>query len=1009
MLPIIQSNPVTTLKYSPDQRFIASGSFEYVKIWEAATGRLIRTIPAPNNCVTAFSPDNKLLLTGTTRLPWDTDNQSAAEVRLWNTETGAEVKKVYEFGEGASVESLEFNKNGQYFMMSSDEGQTLVWNLSSNEVLHTFKGGASGFFPDGKRLYLSDSVTMVADLATGVLGPLGPQSPGEDEPPILKRLFLDDVILTLYTDGRLTRWSISENREISSVVIGLASRNVGFNRDGSRVVSIIEPEEWLADDFYRQGDFAFWDTQTGEKIKQTPMYTSELTGPMGMVFGFWGLFSADLRTFIEIPKTQEAEVRTGMLAISTEPGKLIWEFGDKRFESTVGKRNVSGLKDTGIYNGGEVLRIQFSESTTLFYPETGKMFGFSGPFPPNITTIRDDKWVVDIEDNMVYTISEKATGTVKARLLLADDQWDPPEYGEAEKKSSAARWAVTTPSGLFDASADMMNKLHFVVGMESIGLDQLKARYHEPGLLSMILGSSRGQVRDVSNMSLASAMYPVIDASISNGYLNVTLTPREGKLGALRLAVNGKTQLEDANPDRKESLSIDLKPYDRFFDAPKPILVSLVAENQEGWLESGAYNLDYIPLSFSRGTSGNNTSSTGSSDRSPPSLYVICIGTSKYRSGVKSLTYPDLDAAAMAKALGMIGKGLFEERVAVRLLSTAEGQAAEAISSKENIRAAFMAISDTVKGAKPQDIVVVYFSGHGATFGEGADNKFYYLTKDVTDPNLKDPEIRKNFAISTAELTEWLTPNAAQKQVLIFDACHSGKAAESLSSVGARALSPSQIRALDKMKDRTGMFILSGSAANELSFEASEFGQGLLTYSLLHGISGAAIPSDQVVDVMTLFQYSRDEVPVLAKRIREIQVPVMAFPLGGASFPIGIKKPGMKIPIAEPKPVFIRNEFQDEDFIKDTLGLGDALAEKFLAITARGAQASMIYVDTKNYENAYSIHGRYSIAPDGAVTVTCRLFKGSASLAKFVVKGKKDAVPQLAQAILAEVPKYLPK
>ena len=648
--------------------------------------------------------------------------------------------------------------------------------------------------------------------------------------------------------------------------------------------------------------------------------------------------------------------------------------------------------------------IDFQESTTLFYPETGRLLCFSGPPPANMAVVRDKRWQLGLEDGLVYTIRDRATGTLKARLLFADDDDRPPAYEEAITNQHTTGWAISTPSGLFDASADMMHALHYVVGLESIGLDQLKARYHEPGLLSMLLGSSRGQIRDVSGLDLK-ALYPLIDASINNGYLKVTLRPRGGNLGALRLAVNGKTLLEDANPDRKTNLSIDLKPFDKFC-LPENNTVSLVAANSEGWLESAAYDLDYMPLSFSRGNTGNSSATNRPVGHGKASLYILCIGTSKYRGGVKALTYPDFDAAAMANALGAVGKGLFDERVTVQLLSTADGQPEASISSKDNIQSAFKAYAEK---AKPEDIIVVYFSGHGQTFGAGTENLFYYLTKDVTDPDLKDPVYRNSYAISTKELTKWLTEIPALKQVLIFDACHSGKAAESLSSVGARALSPSQIRALDRMKDRTGMFILSGSAANELSFEASEFGQGLLTYSLLEGMSGAALTPEKGVDVITLFQHARDKVPVLAKRIREIQVPVMAFPLGGGSFEIGIKKPGVNIPIAQTKPVFIRCEFQDEDLFKDKLQLGDALAEKFLAITARGAQASMIYVDTKHYNNAFSIHGRYAIAADGSVTVTCRLFKDTDSLGKFVVNGRKDAVSALAQSILAEVPKFIPK
>ncbi|MCB0552402.1 MAG: hypothetical protein KDD02_02535, partial [Phaeodactylibacter sp.] len=68
-------------------------------------------------------------------------------------------------------------------------------------------------------------------------------------------------------------------------------------------------------------------------------------------------------------------------------------------------------------------------------------------------------------------------------------------------------------------------------------------------------------------------------------------------------------------------------------------------------------------------------------------------------------------------------------------------------------------------------------------------------------------------------------------------------------------------RALDRMKDRTGMFVLAGSAADKVSYEASQYGQGLLTYSILQGMSGFKLREDKYVDVALLFEYARDEVP----------------------------------------------------------------------------------------------------------------------------------------------------
>jgi uncharacterized caspase-like protein len=95
---------------------------------------------------------------------------------------------------------------------------------------------------------------------------------------------------------------------------------------------------------------------------------------------------------------------------------------------------------------------------------------------------------------------------------------------------------------------------------------------------------------------------------------------------------------------------------------------------------------------------------------------------------------------------------------------------------------------------------------------------------------------------------------------MIIDACGSGKAVENL--VSSRDIEPSQRKAIDRMKDRTGMFILSGCAADAYSYESSQYGHGILTYTLLQGMKGAALNQEEYLDVASLFNYSRHE-PIL--------------------------------------------------------------------------------------------------------------------------------------------------
>src|SRR6202021_1306701 len=149
------------------------------------------------------------------------------------------------------------------------------------------------------------------------------------------------------------------------------------------------------------------------------------------------------------------------------------------------------------------------------------------------------------------------------------------------------------------------------------------------------------------------------------------------------------------------------------------------------------------------------------------------------------------------------------------------------------------------------------------------DAAFFYLTRDAQSADLKDPVVRQQNAFSSAELTELLKKIPAQKQVLILDTCASGKALERLTE--KRDVPASQVRALERIKDRTGLHILAGCAADAVSYEASRYGQGVLTYSLLLGMRGARLREGEYVDVVDLFSFAADKVPELARDIGGIQ------------------------------------------------------------------------------------------------------------------------------------------
>jgi hypothetical protein len=80
--------------------------------------------------------------------------------------------------------------------------------------------------------------------------------------------------------------------------------------------------------------------------------------------------------------------------------------------------------------------------------------------------------------------------------------------------------------------------------------------------------------------------------------------------------------------------------------------------------------------------------------------------------------------------------------------------------------------------------------------------------------------------ISSAELIEWMQPKylKAQKRILIFDACNSGQAINNFVQIGKYDQNyfavrsdeeTQQIKAIEKLNERSGFFILSASASNQ--------------------------------------------------------------------------------------------------------------------------------------------------------------------------------------------------
>ena len=169
------------------------------------------------------------------------------------------------------------------------------------------------------------------------------------------------------------------------------------------------------------------------------------------------------------------------------------------------------------------------------------------------------------------------------------------------------------------------------------------------------------------------------------------------------------------------------------------------------------------------------------------------------------------------------------------------------------------------------------------------------------------------------------------------------------------------------------MYIISGCTADAVSYEASRFGQGLLTYSILQAMKGAALKEDKYIDVFTIMDYARESVPKLAVGIGGIQKPQLLIPKGG-SFDIGILETDDKaaIPLSSPKRVFIRSAFMNTEEMEDNIGLSEMVNNELVRISSKGLESTLVFFDAAKYPDACKITGGYT-ANGNSISLSMKL------------------------------------
>jgi WD40 repeat protein len=572
----------------------------------------------------------------------------------------------------------------------------------------------------------------------------------------------------------------------------------------------------------------------------------------------------------------------------TKTGKVLFvqDYGDKHADYiTVSqdKKKVLLIRDRSI----EVYDLETSKmlSKTTDYFAPGDFVGYAcSPDLSTVFLLKNDGDLTAIEASTAKFIYNRQAhaGSIRSAFFSPDSKimytvssdetikvWEPKAgrlLGTVYLFNDGNDFVFIDQYGRFDGTDGGIKRMYYYRNRIKVSLDVIYEKFYTPNLYQRLVNGEVFDPIDIiinpqpkarisyaevaRNLNVVEDKVQAYNNTTGVAEITVNASAENDKVDEIRLFHNGKIVnlatrglfvTDNATGTDTKKYTLNLLPgvnniraialnSQRTESEPDEIIVT--------YKVAGAPNTS-VPVNT------GNKSVIAQVDRNA-TMHLVVVGINAYKNPKMSLNYALADATAF--------KDEAEKDAHTIITNVKTYFVTDEKADKNGIIAA---LTEVQKNAKPQDLFVFYYAGHGVISDK--NKEFYLVPNDVTDLKNVDEALAQN-GIPSKLLQQYAIDISAQKQVFILDACQSAGAFQQLMSNDAN-----QQKSLAVVARSTGTHWIAASGSQQFAQEFAQLGHGAFTYVLLKAMKGEAA-YNKMITVNGLKSFLQVQVPSLMKK-----------------------------------------------------------------------------------------------------------------------------------------------